>query len=200
MTDGPLILASASRARSRLLAGAGLEFQTCPADIDEAAIRDQGLAAGHDAARIAGDLATAKARAVATRSPGALVLGSDQVLLHGDALLSKPDDRSEAGAQLRRLRDGTHKLVSAAAILRDQQLLWRHAQSVELSMRDFSDAFLDDYLDRAGDVVLGSVGTYHLEGLGAQLFTRVDGDYFTVLGLPLLAVLQALRDIGYLDV
>lgn len=199
MTAAPLILASASTARKALLEGAGLDFRTSPADIDEAWIRDQGIAAGIGPDRIARDLAIAKARAVAARSPGAIVLGADQILIRQGQLVSKPRDRSRARAQLVLLRGGPHTLLSAAVLVRDGALLWEHAQTASLTMRDFSDAFLDDYLDRAGADVLASVGAYHLEGLGAQLFTRVEGDYFTVLGLPLLAVLQALRDIGHLD-
>lgn len=199
MTGRPLILASASAARAALLKGAGLEFRACPADLDERRIRDRGLAAGYRPCRIARDLAIAKAHAVAGSIPGALVLGSDQVLFHGSRLVSKPSDRAEARAQLLQLRGATHRLISAAALVRDGTLCWDHSQSVEMTMRDFSDAFLDDYLDRVGDSVLAAVGAYHLEGLGAQLFTRIDGDYFTVLGLPLLAVLQALRDIGYVN-
>lgn len=193
-----LILASASQARATMLRDAGIPFEAVPADIDEEAIKDAARAAGRAPEAIAADLAIAKARTIAAARPEALILGSDQVLIHRDRLLSKPHDLDAARTQLRDLRGDTHRLVSAAALVRGNDVVWHQAQTVTLTIRPFSDRFLDDYLARIGDLALTSVGCYHLEGLGAQLFVSVDGDYFTVLGLPLLAVLAALRDQGVL--
>lgn len=194
---GPLILASASSTRASLLRGAGVQIEIAPADIDEAVIRDQGQTLGKDPAVIAAELAVAKAKVVSAQHPNAIVLGADQVLVHRNDLLSKASDLSEARAHLLRLRGETHRLISAAAIVRGGQTLWHDADHAELTMRDFSDAFLDSYLATTEDQILWSVGCYQLEGPGAQLFERVDGDYFTVLGLPLLAVLRALRETGH---
>lgn len=193
-----LILASASQARATMLRDAGIPFEAVPADIDEEAIKDAARAAGRAPEAIAADLAIAKARTIAAARPEALILGSDQVLIHRGRLLSKPHDLDAARTQLRDLRGDTHRLVSAAALVRGNDVVWHQAQTVTLTIRPFSDRFLDDYLARIGDLALTSVGCYHLEGLGAQLFVSVDGDYFTVLGLPLLAVLAALRDQGVL--
>lgn len=196
MTAACLILASASSARAALLRGAGVPFSAIPAKVDEEAIKTRYLAAGCSPALVAAELAAAKALALAPSNPNALVLGADQVLVHGGRLLSKAPTRSAARDQLRALRGGEHQLISAAALVRDGVVVWRDSQAATLAMRDFSDDFLEDYLDRTGDLALSSVGCYHLEGLGAQLFSRVDGDYFTVLGLPLIAVLGALREQG----
>ena len=191
-----LVLASASTARASLLQGAGIQVEIRPADIDEATIRDRGVAAGQDPADIATELAIAKAKTVSEQFPNTMVLGADQVLVHDHTLMSKARDMPEAREHLLRLRGGTHQLISAAALVIDGQTLWHGADHVKLTMWSFSDEFLDSYLEFAGEQILWSVGCYQLEGLGAQLFERVDGDYFTVLGLPLLAVLKALRETG----
>lgn len=199
MTAGPrLILASGSKARAAMLEGAGVGVARDPADVDEGALKAACRARGATVAETAEALAEAKARHVAQRHPGAFVLGADQMLECEGDWFDKPADRDGARAQLRRLRGRTHRLVSAAVIVRDGARLWNHTDSAVLSMRPFSDAFLERYLDACGEVVLHSVGAYHLEGLGAQLFDRVDGDFFTILGLPLLPVLRFLRDHGIL--
>ncbi|HEY0835416.1 MAG TPA: Maf family protein [Azospirillum sp.] len=196
---GPrLILASGSKARAAMLEGAGVAVARDPADVDEDALKHSCRARGAGVEATAEALAEAKARHVACRHPGDFVLGADQMLDCGGVWFDKPGDRDGARAQLCDLRGRTHRLVSAAVIVRDGERLWQHTDDARLTMRPFSDAFLDRYLDACGEAVLHSVGAYHLEGFGAQLFDRVDGDFFTILGLPLLPVLGFLRDHGIL--
>lgn len=192
-----LILASASPIRADLLRGAGVEVAVEPARIDEAAVKASLLAAGAPPRDVADRLAELKALRIGARHSG-LVLGADQVLVHRGELLDKPASTDDARAHLERLRGERHELLSAAVIVAQGVAVWRHVGQARLTMRPFSDAFLDDYLARAGDDVLASVGAYRLEGLGAQLFARVEGDYFTVLGLPLIEVLGFLRARGVL--
>jgi septum formation protein len=191
-----LVLASASASRSALLKAAGVSFQADPADLDEDAL--MGGLRGSDAATIAATLAQQKALHVSARHPGKLVLGGDSVIGFGEEMLSKCATLEEARALLKRLAGHTHLLVSAAALARDGALLWTHASPCRMAMRDFSAPFLDDYIAAEGKAILSSVGCYHFEGRGAQLFDTVEGDYFSVLGLPLLAVLAALRKEGIL--
>lgn len=189
-----LVLASGSSARRAMLSRAGLAFEVVPADIDEAA-----LAAGSgfsEAADIATLLAAEKARFVSLQVPEALVIGSDQVLALGRQKFSKARRREDARRTLRALKGQTHELVSAVALARSGDILWSAVDSAELTMRDFSEAFLEDYLARAGDGILGSVGCYEIEGLGVQLFDRIDGDFFTILGMPLMVLLEELRRKG----
>jgi septum formation protein len=193
----PLVLASKSDVRGKILAAAGLRFEIRPAQIDERAVEAK---AGHpDAAATARLLARAKALAVAATRPGHLVLGADQTLARGNSRLGKPTDRAAAAEQLRGLRGRTHELHSALALVRDDKILFDCVDSARLTMRAVSDRFLDDYLDMAGDTVLASVGAYQLEGIGIHLFERVEGDYFTILGLPLLPLLAYLRDNKFVD-
>lgn len=191
-----LILASASAARARLLREAGVAFEVRPADVDEAALKRKQPGASAEA--VAGALAEAKALAVAADFPDALVLGCDQVLVCGDRLFDKARDIGEARETLAFLRGKDHRLVSAAVLAERGQVVWRHVEAATLTMRDFSDEFLASYLAAEGQTVLGAVGCYHLEERGAQLFQSVRGDFFCVLGLPLLPLLAALRGRGIL--
>lgn len=194
----PLVLASASRIRAELLQRAGLDVACDPAGIDEADVKSRVRRAGGDAEACALALAEAKAARVAPRHRGALVLGADQLMVCGNDWLDKPADLAAARRQLLALRGRRHELVTALALHRDGAVLWRHVERPALVMRDFSEMFLDAYLDRAGAAVLGSVGAYQLEALGVQLFARIEGDYFSILGLPLLPLLATLRGAGAL--
>jgi septum formation protein len=193
-----IVLASGSRARREMLAAAGVHFTVQAADVDEPAIRARLMKedAGIAPRRIAEVLAAAKAEEVSARRRGSLIIGADQVLALGDELLSKAPSLEAAREALRKLRGRTHELHSAVAFAESGKVIWAHIGTARLTMRDFSDAFLDDYLLRAGDRVGHSVGAYELEGLGVQLFDKIEGDYFTVLGLPLLPVLAELRQRG----
>jgi septum formation protein len=191
-----LILASKSAARHALLQAAGIPIEIAPADIDERAVEAGATAGG--AAAVALKLARAKALNVAAQRPGRPVLGADQTLALGDRRFSKPVDRGAARDQLRALRGKTHELHSALAVARGKEILFEHCDTASLTMREFSDEFLEGYLDAAGSAVLASVGGYQLEGPGIQLFDRIDGDYFTILGLPLPPLLAFFRREGWL--
>jgi septum formation protein len=195
----PLVLASGSATRARLLADAGLPILVDPAAVDEEEVRASFQAEGRDAAACAAALAEAKAMRVSARHAGALVLGADQILDFAGRWLEKPRDLEAARAQLTLLRGKRHTLITAAAIARNGALLWHTVDRAQLTMRSFSDAFLDDYIAALGEALLDSVGAYQLEGLGAQLFERVEGDFFTILGLPLLPLLDFLRGHGALE-
>lgn len=185
-----LTLASKSKIRAQVLAGAGVAFDVAPSGVDEEALK--ALHSG-DAAGLAVGLAEAKARAV---SANGLIIGADQVLQCEGVLYDKPRDMEEARANLKKFRGRTHYLIGGVVLVEDGKTLWAHHQKVSLAVRNFSDAFLDAYLEEAGETILASVGCYQLEGLGAHLFDTIDGDYFSTLGLPLLPVLQALREHG----
>jgi septum formation protein len=193
-----IILASGSATRRVLLEQAGVPFVVDTAPVDEAAVKQAMRAETDNPARVAEVLAELKAARVSARHPGAIVIGADQMLECDRHWFDKPADREAARAQLLALRDKSHRLVSSVVALRDGQRLWHHTDAARLDMRRFSDAFLDDYLERAGAAVLSSVGAYQLEGLGAQLFRAVEGDHFTILGLPLLPLLDFLRENGVL--
>jgi septum formation protein len=191
-----LVLASKSATRVMLMRNAGLAFTIDPATVDERALEAPLLAQGADPDVIARELAIAKALDVSARHPGALVVGADQTLGAGHQRFHKPESLTGARAQLSQLRGITHQLHSAAALARDGVILWSTVATASLTMRAFSDAFLDAYLAVAGDRVATSVGGYQLEGPGLQLFDTVAGDYFTILGLPLVPLLDRLRTEG----
>jgi septum formation protein len=196
LADQPLVLASKSAIRGEILRAAGLAIEICPADIDERTI-EQGSAA-RDPGEIAALLAREKAHAVAARLPGRVVLGADQTLALGERRFSKPADRAAAREQLKLLRGKTHQLHTAIALVREGVTLFEHREAARLTMRAFSDRFLEHYLDAAGAAVTASVGGYQLEKTGIQLFERVEGDHFVILGLPLLPLLLHLRQAGWL--
>jgi septum formation protein len=194
----PVVLASASAVRLTLLQAAGVPVIADAAAIDETEVKDSLRGAHAAAATIAETLAELKALHVSRRHPGSLVVGSDQVLECDDTIFDKPADLSEARRQLLALCGRRHRLLSAVVLVRDGQRLWHHVGRAELQMREFSERFLEDYLRSVGNAGLSSVGGYQLEGLGAQLFASTDGDYFTILGLPLLPLLDILREHGAL--
>ena len=194
-----LILASASQSRKKLLKAAGVDFIADPAELDEETLTARLIRRGADAVKVASELAGQKALSVSRRHPGRLVLGGDSVIEFGGAFLGKCANMVEARALLHKLSAKEHLLVSAAALARDGALLWTHASPCRMSMRSLSHNFLDDYLAQEGSAILSSVGCYRFEGRGAQLFDKVDGDYFSVLGLPLLPVLAELRKEGVLE-
>jgi septum formation protein len=193
----PLVLASKSDIRGKILAAAGLRFGIRPGQIDERAIEKE--AGVTEPTAVAVLLARAKALSAASGHFGHMVLGADQTLALAGERFDKPGSRGEAAAQLRKLRGKTHALHSALALVRDGTVLFECVDTARLTMRDFSDRFLDDYLDMVGDIALASVGAYQLEGVGIHLFERVEGDYFTILGLPLLPLLNFFRQSGFVD-
>lgn len=193
-----VVLASASATRAEMLRRAGVPVICDPADLDEAEIKMACDARGDDAEQTARTLAEAKALVVSGRRRGVFVIGADQMLECDGQWFSKARDRSEARAALQALRGRVHRLTSAAAVARDGHLLWDCRTTAELVMRPFSDAFLDAYLVEVGPAVLSTVGGYRLEGLGIQLFERIDGDFFSILGLPMLPLLGYLRRSGIL--
>lgn len=186
-----LILASQSRARQMLLTNAGIAFEAVPADIDERAVQQaSGLTAPSDIAAL---LAREKALWVSSRQVSKYVIGADQTLALGDRLFSKPAGRAQAAEQLRALAGRAHELHSAIAVARDGKILFAEIAFARMTMRPLDEAGIDAYLDAAGEAVTSSVGAYQLEGLGVHLFERIEGDHFTILGLPLLRLLAFLR-------
>jgi len=194
----PLILASQSRARQTLLANAGIAFESVPAEIDERAVQQASqLTAPGDIAKL---LAREKSLAVSAQLPSRFIVGADQTLALGSRLFSKPAGRAQAAEQLRALAGGTHELHSAVAVARDGKILFDNVTSARMTMRNLGEAEINAYLDQAGEAVTSSVGAYQLEGLGVHLFERIEGDHFTILGLPLLPLLAFLRSERLLSV
>lgn len=191
-----VVLASASPTRAALLTDAGLHITVAPARVDENEIKDAMKATGADAGAAAEALAELKARRVSVEHPKALVIGADQILDCAGEWFDKPRDGAAARTNLMTLRGRPHRLVTSVVVVENDNRLWHHTDSAELVMRDFSDAFLDDYIEAAGDDLRATVGGYRLEGLGSQLFASVQGDFFTILGLPLLPLLDFLRTQG----
>jgi septum formation protein len=195
----PLILASASIIRRRLLEQAGVTVAIEPVAVDEAAIKESCHRQGTLIETCTEALAEMKAQRVSKNYPNAMVIGADQMLECGGIWFDKPVDRTAAAAQLQHLRGQSHVLVTSVVVVRCGVRLWHYIDRARLTMRCFSDAFLSSYLDRADDAVLASVGAYQLERLGVQLFDRIEGDYFSILGLPLLPLLEFLRRQGMLQ-
>lgn len=189
----PLILASKSQSRAALLNNAGLTFDTMAAEIDERAAEQPLIEAGGSPQDIAELLAEVKAMDVSERNPGKLVIGADQTLGFGDKRFNKPVDDAAARAQLLEMAGKSHQLHSAVACVKDGETLWRYVSTATLTMREISPEEVGRYMARVGDQVRSSVGCYQLEGLGVQLFEKIEGDYFTILGLPLLPLLSYLR-------
>jgi septum formation protein len=189
-----LILASASKSRANLLRAAGVSFDVVAANVDEEAVKDSLRAEGASAIRCAEVLAEFKAIKVSQGRPGELVIGADQMLECDGIWFDKPRDMAGAKAHLVALRGKTHVLPTSVAVALNGARIWHHNASPRLTARAYSDAFMDDYLAAAGDAVLSSVGAYQLEGRGSQLFSKIEGDFFTILGLPLLELLAFLRE------
>lgn len=191
-----LVLASQSAARRAMLAAAGIAHEALNPGVDEEAAKAALRGEGHNPRQLADALAEIKALKLSGRLPGALVLGADQMLATEQGTLDKPESRDQARDQLRSLRGRVHRLISAAVICENGRPVWRHIDIAKLQMRDFSDAFLDAYLDAEWPAISGCVGGYRLEGPGVQLFDRIEGSHFTILGLPLLPLLDYLRTRG----
>ncbi len=194
----PLILASTSSSRRMMLDAAGVTFSAVAPNVDETMLQQSLTRDGAGPGLVAERLAEAKATAVSENFPGALVLGGDQVLVCGNHIFNKAVDASEARKTLLALNGADHELISAAVLARGGKPVWRHTDTARLRMRNFSDAFLDEYLAAELPDILGSVGCYRIEGRGAQLFASIEGDQFCIRGLPLIAVLEALRQFGAL--
>jgi septum formation protein len=195
-----LVLASQSAVRRQVLTNAGLCFEVEAADVDETAIKQKLTATGAEAGEIAAALAAEKARTISGRRSGDLVIGADQILACGADLFDKPEGIAGARQHLQRLRGQTHQLHSAVCLARAGEVLWQHLEVPRLTMRDFSDAELEAYLAHSGDGILSSVGAYRLEDIGVQLFADIAGDYFSILGLPLLPLLAVLRQHGFPEI
>ena len=193
----PLVLASSSPFRRMLMENAGLTFESQAADIDERKIEASLEGASPD--QVALTLARAKALEVSQRHSDALVIGSDQTMSLGNRVFHKPKSLGEAKENLLSLSGKTHRLNSAIAIVRDHGVLWEHVSHADLTVRPLTEAFVDRYLARVGEKAFSSVGAYQLEGEGIQLFSEIEGDYFTILGLPMLPLLDKLRELGAID-
>lgn len=194
-----LVLASKSPYRAQLLKNVGLDVESQPADIDERAVETPLLKAGLNAADIADILAQTKATDVSKKNPDAYVIGCDQTLSLDDELLHKPANMEEARSRLLKMSGKTHQLNSAIVLVRNEEVLWSHVEIARLKMRDLDPGFIGRHLAKVGDSVLSSVGAYQIEGEGLQLFEKITGDYFTIMGLPLLPLLSELRQRKLID-
>lgn len=194
-----LILASSSSSRQALMKNAGLEFTAQAADLDERAIEEPLKAAGSTPDETALELAKAKALAVSALHPAAIVIGCDQTMSLGSRIYHKPKDMAEAHQHLLSLSGQTHRLNSAAVMVQGGAVLWETVTHADMTVRELSETFIAGHLQKVGNRALTSVGAYQLEGEGIQLFTSIEGDYFTVLGLPLLPLLEALRKFGVIN-
>jgi septum formation protein len=194
-----LVLASASPFRRALLTNAGLTFEARAAQVDERALERPLEESGASPVDVALALAEAKARDVARHFAGALVIGSDQTMSLGSRVYHKPKDMAEAAEHLFSLSGKTHELNSAIVLVRDGDVLWRHVSTAHMAVRPLSRTFVERHLQRVGENALASVGAYQLEGEGIQLFEKIEGDYFTILGLPMLPLLSKLRELGSID-
>ncbi len=199
LRPGEIVLASASRTRQRLFDHAAIAYIAEPADVDETSLRHEALRQGRSAEHASMDLAAAKAIVVSRRRPDCVVIGADQILECGGTWFEKPGDLATARETLRALRDRVHDLVSAVAVAQGGICVWQHADTARMTMRAFSEDFLAYYLDAFVDDALDTVAGYRFEGPGAQLFSTIEGDPFTILGLPLLALMKFLRDHGILS-
>ena len=198
MSDVQIVLASTSSSRRTMLEAVGLAFTIVAPNVDEDLLKDRLTTSGANGSRIADALAQAKALAVSERYPDALVIGADQILMSDGRIFNKASDRIEARKTLRALRGREHELICAAVMARAGHAVWRRVETATMRMREFSDEFLDEYLTVEIPAVVGSVGCYRIEGRGAQLFSELSGDHFCIRGLPLVALLAALREEGAL--
>lgn len=194
-----VVLASGSRFRAAMLEAAGAPVIVDPPSVDESAVKSAMRSEGADAAAAAEALAATKAQQVSARRSGALIIGADQILECDGAWFDKPADEAAARKTLLALRGRTHELVTAVCVVQDGLVLWHHVSRARLTVRPFSDRFLDRYLESVGTAACDSVGAYQMEGLGAQLFSRIEGDHFTIVGLPLLPLLDFLRGHGVME-
>lgn len=199
MMTSSLVLASASPFRRALLENAGLVFKARAAEIDERALEKPLEDKGAAPETVALELAEAKARDVARHFSGALVIGSDQTMSLGSRVYHKPKTMAEAAAHLLSLSGQAHRLNSAIVLLRGDEVVWRHVSSAHMTVRPLTAEFVERHLERVGEKALSSVGAYQLEGEGIQLFEKIEGDYFTILGLPMLPLLSKLRELGTID-
>lgn len=197
-SNGPpkLVLASGSRPRARMLVNAGVSFTVSAASVDEAAIKTSMQAAGADVADVAEMLAATKAQQAGRNHEENLVIGADQMLACEGEWFDKPGNLQDARKQLKKLRGRTHELISAVCVVQGGDVLWHHIDRARITMRPFSEAFVEQYIEKMDEQICATVGGYELEGLGAQLFSRIEGDYFTILGMPLLPLLEFLRGHG----
>lgn len=199
MTQTEIILASKSKARRQILENAAVPFRWLDANIDEAAIKKQSLNLGKPPEIIACDLAKGKAQLISDSYLNSVVIGCDQLLCLNGKIYDKPTSLIDAATHLKSFRNHTHKLIASVVIVKAGELIWSYTAEAHMQVRELSDEFIDTYLKVEGEKVLTSVGGYRLEGMGSQIFERIDGDYFTVLGLPLLPLLEELRNQGILD-